>query len=203
MSLTCFFVFFGCLGFHTYIHTRGLSLCPVVSCKLKFWVRCLGGVLQRAVQDCIHTYVLTCTHMYIHRDDQKIRAPYIHKQWKLHKRLPLLPRFCATSGRLLGTIHFCFLWTAFRRQIWAVHFLWRRSCTSEAVQGSLRRFNKIPNYTVPGEIPNVTQSLIRFLELLDKSQCHFAPFLEDGRWLKPQNAKGVEKGLGVATRAWR
>ena len=142
-------------------------------------------------------------HTHVHRDDQKIRAPYIHKQWKLHKRLPLLPRFCATSGRLLGTIHFCFLWTAFRRQIWAVHFLGGRSCTSEAVQGSLRRFNKIPNYTVPGEIPNVTQSLIRFLELLDKSQCHFAPFLEDGRWLKPQNAKGVEKGLGVATRVGR
>ena len=155
----------------------------------------------------LHTYIRTYMHTHVHtsvcRDDQKIRAPYIHQQWKLHKRLPLLPRFCATSGRLLGTIHFCFLWTAFRRQIWAVHFLWRRSCTSEAVQGSLRRFNKIPNYTVPGEIPNVTQSLIRFLELLDKSQCHFAHLLEDGRWLKPENAKGVEKGLGVATRAGR
>ena len=31
-----------------------------------------------AVQDCVHTYVLTCIHMYIHRDDQKRRAPYIN-----------------------------------------------------------------------------------------------------------------------------
>ena len=191
---------------HTCTHTSLISPRPISLPCRQLQAQALGEMFGR--RPCngsagLRTYIRTYMHTYVHMYDQKRRAPYINNGKKLHKRLPFLPRFCATSGRLLGTIHFCFLWTAFRRQIWAVHFLWRRSCTSEAVQGSLRRFNKIPNYTVPGEIPNVTQSLIRFLELLDKSQCHFAPFLEDGRWLKPQNAKGVEKGLGVATRAWR
>ena len=146
MSLTCFLVFFGCLGFHTYIpeaYLSALSSAASSSSGWDVWEEFCNGSAE------LHTYIRTYMHTHVHtsvcRDDQKIRAPYIHQQWKLHKRLPLLPRFRATSGRLLGTIHFCFLWTAFRRQIWAVHFLWRRSCTSEAVQGSLRRFNKIPN----------------------------------------------------------
>ena len=55
------------LSWISYIHTRGLSLCPVVSCKLKFWVRCLGGVLQWQCRTAyIHTYLHAHTCTYIH-----------------------------------------------------------------------------------------------------------------------------------------
>ena len=133
---------------HTCTHTSLISPRPISLPCRQLQAQVLGEMFGR--EPCngsagLRTYIRTYMHTYVHRDDQKRRAPYINNGKKLHKRLPFLPRFCATSGRLLGTIHFCFLWTAFRRQIWAVHFLWGRSCTSEAVQGSLRRFNKIPN----------------------------------------------------------